>query len=61
MDSVEKYLSAVDVLRTAAMKAGFASLAEWELEAWRNGKAKAMQGASRYTSPCHAFAAPHIA
>lgn len=60
MDSVEKYREAIDVLRTAATKAGFVSLAEWELEAWRNAKAKTVQVALQGMPSCHAFATPCI-
>lgn len=61
MDSVDEYRKAIGILRAAATKAGFTSLAEWELEAWANGKAKAMQGVPRSTPSRHAFAAPHTA
>lgn len=57
---VEKYREAIDVLRAAATKAGFASLAEWELSAWRNGKARAAGGVSPDKLSCHA-AAPQSA
>ncbi len=60
MASVEKYREAIDVLRDAATKAGFASLAEWELSAWRNGKARAAGGVSPDKLSCHA-AAPQSA
>lgn len=41
MGTVGEYRDAIAVLRKAA---GGLPLAEWELEAWRNGKAKAMRG-----------------
>lgn len=61
MDSIDEYRSAIGILRAAATKAGFTSLAEWELEAWANGKVNVMQGVPRSMPSRHAFAAPHTA